>query len=562
MKKLLLITLTLVLVSGLILAGCGEEEPAKTTTAAPATTTAAPAKTTTAAPATTTAAPAKTTTAAPATTTAAPTLQPKYGGTLIWMEGPAGVDTAGGWPWELWGPQSRSSQLVIEPLLRGDGKGGVQPWLAESYQLADDHLSITFTLRQDVRFHDGTAFDAAAAKWNLDNAIEAKSNVYWKSVDVIGDYVVRVNFTQWVNTLWGSFADGVASWMISPTAYNEHGEDWMRNNPTGTGPFKFVSFERDVSYKTVRNTDYWVKDAQGNQLPYLEAFNINYVTDVMTQMAVMKAGEADITANPGEKTTSEYVAAGFKTVGQSDTTLCFFTDDANADSPYSIKAVREAVEYAINKEAMAEAFSYGFWEAPYQILGPASPGYDPNYTGARKYDPDKARELLESAGKSGGFKTTLLSCTIFGATDALAYVQSDLAKVGIEAEIVMENNPGKFNEDSNVIVSMLAVQPVVAGSGNPNGALSFWFTTTPTSQMKNRLITPEYIELYNKSLTSPELDISLVRDAYNYMQSNATIIPFVGGMAIWVYAPYVMNGGWCERGSYINIKAEQIWLDK
>jgi ABC-type transport system substrate-binding protein len=91
-------------------------------------------------------------------------------------------------------------QLVIEPLLKENNKGEFTPWLAESYKLADDRMSITFTLRKGIQFHDGSNFDATVAKWNMDNQIAAKKTSTWASVDLIDQYTVRVNFTKWQNT--------------------------------------------------------------------------------------------------------------------------------------------------------------------------------------------------------------------------------------------------------------------------------------------------------------------------------------------------------------------------
>jgi ABC-type transport system substrate-binding protein len=203
----------------------------------------------------------------------------------------AGPQTAGGWPADVFGPDASSYQYCMEPLLHADGKGGGVPWLAESYKIADDLMSITFTLRKDVKFHDGTDFNAQAAKWNLDNHIAQKSTYaqYWASVEVIDDYTLKVNFTMWVNTILSGFADSPGAWMVSPTAFEKNGKDWMRDNPVGTGPFKFVSFQRDVGYTVEKNPDYWIKGR-----PYLDGIEILYVADPLTQKAAMQAGEADM----------------------------------------------------------------------------------------------------------------------------------------------------------------------------------------------------------------------------------------------------------------------------
>src|SRR4030042_1272513 len=215
--KRLLIVLVVLLVSVSMLIGCGK--PATTTTPTPS--------------------PTKTISSTPAVTpsaTASPTTPEvdKYGGTLkiIIIAGP---QTPGGVPSEIFGPDATSSQFCMEPLLRGDNKGGVSPCLAESYKLADDMKSITFTLRKGVKFHDGTDFNATVAKWNLDNYIASPINQYCASTEVIDDYTVKVTFRMWVNTILNSFT-GNAAWMVSKAAFEKNGIDWARNNPVGTGP--------------------------------------------------------------------------------------------------------------------------------------------------------------------------------------------------------------------------------------------------------------------------------------------------------------------------------------
>src|SRR4030042_799047 len=204
--KRLLIVLVVLLVSVSMLIGCGK--PATTTTPTPS--------------------PTKTISSTPAVTpsaTASPTTPEvdKYGGTMkiITIAGP---QTPGGVPAEIFGPDATSSQFCMEPLLRGDNKGGVLPWLAETYELADDKTSITFTLRKDVKFHDGTDFNAATAKWNLDNYIARHFNQYWASTEVIDAYTIKVNFRMWVNTILNSFT-GVGAWMVSQTSFEENGID-------------------------------------------------------------------------------------------------------------------------------------------------------------------------------------------------------------------------------------------------------------------------------------------------------------------------------------------------
>jgi ABC-type transport system substrate-binding protein len=145
------------------------------------------------------------------------------------------------------GASTPSGKPAIETLVREDNSGRVNPWLAESWQFAPDGKSITFKLVKGVKFHDGSDFNAQAVKFNLDAVMAAKKagTLLWISSEVVDDYTVRLNLKQFQNSILSLLAVSTLP-VVSPTAYNTKGIDWVRWNPVGTGPFKFVSFSRDV----------------------------------------------------------------------------------------------------------------------------------------------------------------------------------------------------------------------------------------------------------------------------------------------------------------------------
>jgi ABC-type transport system substrate-binding protein len=553
MKKLYL-TLVILLLGSFLLIGCGQSNTTTPPATQPTVTTPSGGQPTTAVATT----PATTTN--PSTTTAAPAPgTPKKGGTLNVM-----IDsvppTAIGWPAELIGDASTAPQLCLEPLLREGPKGQIYPWLAESYKVADDLKSITFTLRKGVKFHDGSDFNAEVAKWNLENQIAAKRTPYWSSVDVIDDYTVRVNFNQWLNTNVRVFADGQSSMMVSKASFDKNGLDWMRQNPVGTGPFKFVSFSRDVGFKTTRFENYWGKDAQGTQLPYLDAVNILFVSDPTTQNAVVQSGGADMAIfEPGKR------AADFKSLGMElrydlVTSYSLTPDTANADSPLANQKVREATEYAINKEAIAKALSYGYWGAPYQIPAPATIAYNPNFTLGRKYDPVKAKDLLAEAGYANGLNITIICIPLSLNKDVDTAIQADLKKVGINATLEFPEAAKWQSYNTTGWKNAWVFQPF-AGFPNWNYTLQFYFAPNSVNN-KSWLRTPEFLEAYNKTITSPQPDVKLMQATSDIMTQQASIIPVMEAGRGWAYKPYVMNAGLLERGLSPYWKPEQAWLNK
>jgi ABC-type transport system substrate-binding protein len=415
-------------------------------------------------------------------------------------------------------------------------------------------MSVTFTLHKGVKFHDGTDFNAQAAKWNIDNYIKSPTNQYWASSEVIDDYTIKVDFRMWVNTILNSFT-GNAAWMISPTAFDKNGADWARNNPVGTGPFKFESFQRDVGYKVVRNPDYWQKGK-----PYLDAIEISYVADPMTQKAAMEAGEYQMLQSEPSKAAKDLENEGLKTYFQLVTVYSFMPDTAHPDSPYAKQQVREAVEYALDRESMANAFSNGYWKAQYQIPFPASSAFNPNFTLARKYDVDKAKQLLADAGYAQGFTTTILVNPSIVNHDIAVALQSNLAAIGITATLSFPANMGKFIGDSNSLTNVLVIQPVM-GSANYNATWMF-FLGPNAMWNKNWLPSPEFTALMNASNTAPTADPKLIQAATDQLIKEASVIPFMLAGMGWVMQPGINDAGFGEMASSDVFRSEDVWLSK
>ena len=497
-----------------------------------------------------------TTTATTPTSGTISTLTPKYGGTLRNFGGGEGLPF--GWPPAT--IMTDPAQYCLETLLRGDNKGGVQPWLAESYKLADDFTSITFNLRKGITFHDGSDFNAAVAKWNLDNMIDAGREPNWKSVDLLDDYTIRVNLTQWSCAIPGSFAEGnTMAFMVSKASFDKNGKDWMNFNPIGTGPFKQVMYKLDIGTNVVRNPDYWLKGK-----PYLDEIDMVSIADYTTRKMLMEAGEVDLAM--GQNSVAPVDAAHFRELGWDiefimEDSMCLIPDTANPDSPYANQRVREAVEYAIDKEAIAKAFGYGYRIAPYQIPPPASLAYDPNFTGGRKYDLEKAKQLLTEAGYPDGFDTKILMADAGSTSDIAIAVGAILAKAGIRAQV-------EFHGGSEFITNY------VGPAGNwPTGTMLFnnqprfdkiflgGIQFIANQVGKSWLRTPEWTQAYNAALAAPAVDIKLIRAVTDIMTRDASYIPVTELGTGTDKKPYVVIE-YDQRAFMAFQNWEEVWLDK
>jgi len=186
---------------------------------------------------------------------------------------------------------------MFERLVLIDHDGSLKPWLAESWEGSEDAQTWTFHLRKDVKFHDGTPFNAEVVKFSYDRLMDpehsrvaAQFQEGIKEVEVVDDYTVKfhLNFpnASFIYQLLGDFR----SVMISPAAVEKYGED-LSLNPVGTGPFKFVEWRRDEQIVMERNEDYW------DDPPLLDRIIWKVVPDEQTMLIELEKGTIHMTFN-------------------------------------------------------------------------------------------------------------------------------------------------------------------------------------------------------------------------------------------------------------------------
>jgi peptide/nickel transport system substrate-binding protein len=226
--------------------------------------------------------------------------------------------------------------------------------------------------------------------------------------------------------------------MSSPTWLKSAGEQGAREKPVGTGPFKFAEFKRDAYLKFERFDDYW-----GGK-PHLDGVQYVFIPDAMIAQASFIAGEVDVLQNADVKTASDLSAKGYKAVSIIGGLTGLAPDFGRAGSIFTDIKVRQAIEYAIDKEAIVDTLGKGYFEAIYQFNAAGFQGYNPAIEG-RKYDPDKAKALLTEAGHPDGISTTIYAIEMFAPRDAMASIQAYLADANINAKVEFVD-VGRWNE--------------------------------------------------------------------------------------------------------------------
>ncbi len=318
-----------------------------------------------------------------------------------------------------------------------DTKGNLVPNLALSYDYPANSTNIILHLRPNVKFQDGTPFNAAAVKWTMDggvktNAMPGAANI--ASIEVVDDLTLKVNlkayssiapFNMWRPTYY------------SPSAFDKNGKDWAIINSVSTSAFKVTNFQPNSILEMNKWDGYWQTGK-----PYLDTVQIRTVPDSSTDMALIQSGQADLWLNATMPEASQLRDAGYEILSGPNTLNDIFPDSKDPNSPFAKKAVREALEYAIDKQALAESLGYGFQQPVTMMAPPGTAGYNPDFKG-RPYNVEKAKQLLADAGYPNGFETTMMYQTGGAAKDLAAAVQNYLAEVGIKVTLDPAD-PGRY----------------------------------------------------------------------------------------------------------------------
>jgi peptide/nickel transport system substrate-binding protein len=330
----------------------------------------------------------------------------------------------------------------LETLLKFDETGAPVAGLAKEWNVDVAAKTITLVLQKDVKFHDGTDFNAEVAKWNLDSVREsARTELKGvDSIDVVDDHTIRLNLSTFDNMVLVNLG-GPAGLMISQAAFEKNGAEWCEKNPVGTGPFKLASWQTDVKQVYERFDGYWQTGK-----PHLDGMEWVIIPDPMVRLASFKAGEVDVTLDVEPKDAKEMETEGKYNISSLSSGLYGIAGhSAQADSPFADVKVRQAMEHAIDKQAICDTLGYGYWEPPYQAAAPGRWAENPDVVGYR-YDPAKAKELLAEAGYPDGFKTTIyVMATPQIIVDMVTAAQGYLKEVGIDAALETMDHP-RFGE--------------------------------------------------------------------------------------------------------------------
>lgn len=310
---------------------------------------------------------------------------------------------------------------VFDSLVYQDAKGEFHPWLAKSWDVSKDLKTYTFHLRGDVKFTDGTPFNAEAVKVNFDRIV-AKSTKSQYASSLLGPYIgatvvdantVKVSFSA-ANAPFLQAASTPYLGFYSPAAIKKYGSKLGSGGAVdvGTGPFKFTSYTKGQSAVLTRNPDYdWAPDTAAHQGPaYLDKLTVRFLPEDSVRVGALNSGQVQV-ADP-------IPAADVKTV-KANSQLNLLTTDApganytlvlnTTQAPLNDIRVRKAIQRGIDIDTDVKSVYFGVYKRAWSSISPTTPDYDKSLENSWPYDAALSNKLLDQAGWTGrdsaGYRT-------------------------------------------------------------------------------------------------------------------------------------------------------------
>lgn len=339
----------------------------------------------------------------------------------------------------------RILENIFEGLVRfKSGSLDIEPGLAESWEVSPDGLNYSFNLRKGVSFHDGTPFDAEAVKFSFERMLDPTHPAHdtgpfplsfffsqIESIDVEGEH--RVSFR--LKEPFAPFLANLAyptGFIVSPSALEGYRRVGFGRHPVGTGPFRFSEWQGNRFVRLEANPSW------RGEKPSLKNIYFRPVSDENARIASLLSGESHVVVEVPPDLIAHFRAdEAFEVLEESGPHVWFLIFNTR-EGPLRDKRVRQAVNLAINKQALVDDLLQGTATIP---NGPVAEAFGDSCDPALEswpYDPEEARRLIKEAGAEGAKLTLLATESGSGMLDPknmAAAIQADLAAIGLEVEI-------------------------------------------------------------------------------------------------------------------------------
>lgn len=347
------------------------------------------------------------------------------------------------------GETFKVTENIFETLLQyGDQDTTVNPGLAEDWEVSEDGLTYTFKLRQGVKFHDGTDFNAEAVVFNFNRWMNgnADSFPYYsmfggykgeeghviKEITAVDEHTVKFVLTRPQAPFLKNLAMSPFG-IASPAAVEKHG-DKFRENPVGTGPFKFVEWKQNDTITLEKNPEYWQKG-----LPKLNKVIFRVIPENTARLNALSNGEIDVMDGLNNSDEATVKSNANLQVIERPSMNVGYIGLTTTRKPFDNKLVRQAINHAVDKKSIIEAFYGGKALEAVNPMPPSIEGYN-DAIEPYPYDLEKAKELLAEAGYADGFEIDLWAMPVARpympeAQKVAEVIQESLSKIGVKAKI-------------------------------------------------------------------------------------------------------------------------------
>lgn len=327
-------------------------------------------------------------------------------------------------------------KLMFEGLVGLNEKMEMEPMLAERWEASDDATTFTFYLRKGIKFHDGAPFNAEAVKYNFDRVTNPDNKLkryglyrIIAKTEVIDEYTVKFTTAEPFGPMLATFAHP-AGGIVSPLAAKEGAQVLeFGKAPVGTGPYKFVEWVPGDHLTVEKFADYWNPEMAGK----VDRFIIKPVPEAGTRISMLQAGDAHFINQVPYPQVDLVKGSADASIVENESIYTYWVALNTQKEPFTDKRVRQALNYAVDKQAIIDSVLAGYGQVIDSPLAPRVWGYKSVKT--YEYDPEKAKALLAEAGVSG-FKTTLWAAESTDAKQVAVAIQGQLAEVGVEVEVV------------------------------------------------------------------------------------------------------------------------------
>lgn len=458
----------------------------------------------------------------------------------------------------IWGVNQLFNSLV-----ELDSNMHIQPSVAKRWEISEDGTTYTFYLRDDVYFHDHPVFPdgkgrrvvaedfvysfdrlrseslASPGSWVLGSLDESRGGIVAES-----DFTLKIYIESPNPPFLGILSMKYCS--VVPREIVEHYGVEFRENPVGTGPFRFQAWVVDTKLVMTRNKNYFEQDENGNQLPYLDGVSVSFVRDPGTEFLDLLKGNFDMMSGLHTSFKDElldafgdmYPAYGKLLYMQKQPFLKtdylgFLVDTsmtAVQASPLRHKKVRQAINYAIDRGQMVQFLRNNIYEpatsgfVPYGMPGfnrEKVPGYNRNI--------DKARRLLREAGYPAGEDLgTITLSTTSDYVDLCEFVQSQLADIGIDlkVDVLPAGSHGEYTANGQLEFFR---KSWLADYADAENFLSVFYSANfaPDGPNYTHFSHPQFDAWYEEAMTLSELDdrIPLYQRMDSLVMSEAPVVP-------------------------------------